>query len=118
MPSRDRGAVVKGVKTLFDSGTTLALGDSQLLERFLLRGDDGAEAAFSALVERHGPMVERVCWGVLRDVHATEDAFQATFLILALKGRLDSPACVGFELALWRSPSGRPAGGCRAKASG
>ena len=85
MPSRDHGAVVKGVKTLFDSGTTLALGDSQLLERFLLRGDDGAESAFSALVERHGPMVERVCWGVLRDVHAAEDAFQATFLILARK---------------------------------
>ena len=79
------GAVVKGVRTLFDAGTATGLSDGQLLERYLRRGDDSAEAAFRALVERHGPMVLRACRGVLHDVHAAEDAFQATFLILARK---------------------------------
>jgi HlyD family secretion protein len=87
---RDRavGAVLKGVRTLLDVGTSVGLSDGQLLERYLLlRGDDAAEAAFRALVERHGPMVMRACRGVLHDVHAAEDAFQATFLILARKAR-------------------------------
>ena len=41
-----------------------------------------AELAFRALVERHGPMVLRVCRAVLRDAHDADDAFQATFLVL------------------------------------
>src|SRR5438874_9701876 len=56
--------------------------DRQLLERFAGQRD---EAAFAALVARHGPMVLGVCRGVLRDPHAAEDAFQATFLILVRK---------------------------------
>ena len=43
--------------------------------------------AFSALLSRHGAMVLRVCRGVLRDDHHAEDAFQATFLILASRAR-------------------------------
>jgi RND family efflux transporter MFP subunit len=87
---RDRavGSVLKGVRTLIDVGTSVGLSDGQLLERYLrLRGEDAAEAAFRALVERHGPMVLRACRGVLHDVHAAEDAFQATFLVLARKAR-------------------------------
>ena len=65
--------------------TFLAMNDKERLERFTTRGGEDAELAFASLVERHGPMVLRVCRTVLRDAHEAEDAFQATFLILALK---------------------------------
>ena len=58
--------------------------DADLLERFQRNGDG---AAFELLVWRHGPMVMGVCRHVLRDSHAAEDAFQATFLALARKAR-------------------------------
>jgi RNA polymerase sigma factor (sigma-70 family) len=70
------------LRMLFDAGTATGLTDGQLLERFATRGGDSAEAAFAALVDRHGPMVWRVCRAILRDDHDAEDAFQATFLVL------------------------------------
>ena len=87
MASGDIGTVLRSVETLFTVGTAAGLTDVQLLDRFVGRRDDGAEAAFAALVKRHGPMVLRVCRGELNDIHAAEDAFQATFLILARKAR-------------------------------
>jgi RNA polymerase sigma factor (sigma-70 family) len=54
--------------------------DRRLVERFLAQRD---EAAFEALTRRHGPMVYRVCWRVLQQPQDVEDAFQATFLVLA-----------------------------------
>jgi len=83
---RDR-AILRQLRTLFDSGTVGGLTDGQLLERFARRPAEVAEAAFAALVERHGPMVLRVCRGVLVDPHEAEDAFQATFLVLVRKAR-------------------------------
>jgi RNA polymerase sigma-70 factor (ECF subfamily) len=56
--------------------------DAQLLESFLTLRD---ETAFEALLRRHGPMVLGVCYRVLRHTQDAEDAFQATFVVLARK---------------------------------
>jgi RNA polymerase sigma-70 factor (ECF subfamily) len=64
-------------------------GDAQLLQRFAACRD---EAAFAALVQRHGPMVLGVCRRALSCAEDAEDAFQATFLVLVRKaGSLRRP---------------------------
>src|SRR4051812_18937443 len=77
---------------------TVAVGpadatDRQLLEQFTAHRDGDA---FAALLRRHGPMVLGVCRRVLDDHHDAEDAFQATFLVLARKaGSLSRPELLG-----------------------
>ena len=86
-PSR---ATPRYLADLFRNGTPAALSDTELLNRFALRQrehDETAELAFAALLARHGPMVLRVCRGVLGDRHEVEDVFQATFLVLASRAR-------------------------------
>ncbi len=55
--------------------------DAQLLQRFTVQQD---QTAFETLLLRHGPMVFGICRRILRRHHEAEDAFQATFLSLAL----------------------------------
>jgi RNA polymerase sigma factor (sigma-70 family) len=81
-PSRQ---VSRHLSTLFQCGATGPIGDAELLERFVAGGDETAEAAFTALVERHGVMVLGVCRRVLGNRDEADDAFQATFLVLARK---------------------------------
>ncbi len=72
------------------SGTLTGLRDGELLARFAARrdaGDAAAELAFATLLARHGPMVMRVCRTALRNPDLVEDAFQATFLVLAVRAR-------------------------------
>ncbi len=73
---------LRQIHTVFNTGTIGGLTDGELLERFRSCDLEAAELAFAALIERHGPMVLRVCQSVLHEPHDAEDAFQATFLIL------------------------------------
>src|SRR6266478_7075508 len=83
----DRGMATGQLSTVLRHIRNLAAGrslpmrtDGQLLDDFSGRRD---EAAFAALVARHGPMVFRVCRRVLNHEQDAEDAFQAVFLVLA-----------------------------------
>ena len=80
-------AVVRSLGLLFTRGPIAASADAELLERFLSRSDDAAAHAFEGLVLRHGPMVFDVCTKVLDNPHDAQDAFQATFLVLATRAR-------------------------------
>jgi RNA polymerase sigma factor (sigma-70 family) len=78
------GGFTRAIHTLLEVGTLAGLSDGQLLELFAARR---TEAAFAALVARHGAMVLSVCESLLGDAHDAEDAFQATFLVLAKRAR-------------------------------
>jgi RNA polymerase sigma factor (sigma-70 family) len=83
MTRTQTSVVLRHLRHLMAVPSGPGLTDHQLLERFTSRRE---EAAFAALVRRHGPLVLSVCRRVLHDWHDTEEAFQATFLVLARKG--------------------------------
>jgi RNA polymerase sigma factor (sigma-70 family) len=72
--------VFRHIRGMIAAEQTGQLADGELLERFAARRE---EAAFAALVRRHGPLVLGVCRRVLHNRHDAEDAFQAAFLALA-----------------------------------
>jgi RNA polymerase sigma factor (sigma-70 family) len=82
MTTADMGLVLSHLRTLVAGDRDQDVPDGRLLDRFLATRD---EAAFAELVRRHGPMVLAVCRRVLHDWHDAEEAFQATFLVLARK---------------------------------
>src|SRR5947208_2527963 len=82
MATRPMRAVIQHLRRAAFLRDGEGVGDAYLLDCFISRRD---EAAFEAIVRRHGPMVMGVCRRVLRDQHDAEDAFQATFLVLARK---------------------------------
>src|SRR3954463_11857939 len=96
MTSGARDSVLWSLTSLVTVGTVAGMTEGQLLDRFLARRDEGAEAAFAALVALHGPMVWSVCRGILAHPQAAEAAFQATFLVLVKKaGSIRRRASVG-----------------------
>jgi RNA polymerase sigma factor (sigma-70 family) len=74
--------VAAQVESWISSPSGADASDAVLLARFV-RGRD--ESAFAVLVARYGAMVLQLCRRILGDAHAAEDAFQATFIILARK---------------------------------
>src|SRR5262245_46268552 len=80
MSGEQTGALRQHLRKLFDAQAVRQLSDGEVLRRFAAERD---EAAFAALMQRHGPLVLNVCRNVLRHEQDAEDAFQATFLVLA-----------------------------------
>jgi RNA polymerase sigma factor (sigma-70 family) len=78
------GVVLRHVRKLAGAAAVGHLTDGVLLDRFVSVAD---EAAFEALLARHGPLVLGVCRRLLGDQADADDAFQATFLVLVRRAR-------------------------------
>jgi RNA polymerase sigma factor (sigma-70 family) len=87
MDNRLRETASHDLDALFRLGVVAAQSDEQLLERFAAQAESEGQLAFEAIVRRHGPMVIGVCRRLLGNHHDAEDAFQATFIVLALRAR-------------------------------
>jgi RNA polymerase sigma factor (sigma-70 family) len=93
MAAADLNKAVEHLCSVLGKPDAAGVTDGELLTRYVRQRD---EAAFEALVRRHGPMVLGVCRRVLLDPHDAEDAFQATFLVLVRKAAsIRSPGTVG-----------------------
>jgi RNA polymerase sigma factor (sigma-70 family) len=82
MPNSPASTIIEHVRKVVLQADGGGQTDGQLLSRFI---DARDEMAFESLVRRHGPMVLGVCRRLLGHAHDAEDAFQATFLVLARK---------------------------------
>src|SRR5579871_3428873 len=82
MADASSNPILRLVRGLVEDERTKALSDEDLLRGFCATRDEGC---FLALLRRHGPMVQGVCRAMLPNEADAEDAFQATFLVLAKK---------------------------------
>jgi RNA polymerase sigma factor (sigma-70 family) len=82
MPDAPLATVLRQLHKLAAPPLSAGATDCDLLRRF---ADEQDRQAFAALVQRHGPLVLGICRRVLRQEQDAEDAFQATFLVLARK---------------------------------
>src|SRR5215470_4217462 len=82
MPETRLAPVMQFLRSLASRPAGRELSDGELLRHFVAERD---EDAFAALMERHGKLVWRVCRGRLPRLDDAEDAFQATFVVLARK---------------------------------
>jgi RNA polymerase sigma factor (sigma-70 family) len=83
MTTKSANGVLAGpLRSLWGVGVVSGLNDGQLIDLIKARHGEADELAFQLLIERHGPMVLRVCERILNDPNDAEDAFQATFLVL------------------------------------
>jgi RNA polymerase sigma factor (sigma-70 family) len=93
MAAAELNKVVEHLRSALGPQDAAAATDGDLLQRYVRQRD---EAAFEALVRRHGPVVLGVCRRVLGNEADAEDAFQATFLVLVRKApTLRCPGTVG-----------------------
>jgi RNA polymerase sigma factor (sigma-70 family) len=82
MAAESTAVLLDQLRRLANAKRTEHWSDRELLARFNRQHD--AEA-FAALVERHGPLVWRICRRTLPREQDAEDAFQAVFLVLMRK---------------------------------
>jgi len=82
MPTGPWNRVVQQIRRAVGLQSSDGVGDADLLRRFAVAGD---QQAFADLVQRHAALVRSVCRRIVGDEHHADDAFQATFLVLARK---------------------------------
>lgn len=88
--------LLRHVRKLAAAPRSREASDAELLEQYAVRRD---EDAFGTLLRRHGPLVWRVCRRLLHRTQDVEDAFQATFLVLARRaGSIRRPASLASYL--------------------
>ena len=111
MTCRARGTSYdRSFRVLFVEGSIAVRSDADLVRLFLAGHGEAAEAAFEALIARHGPMVLGVCRRILGDEHAAQDAFQTVFLILAPQGPVGPGRRLARAMAARRDPPRRQEG--------